>query len=465
MKIGFSTKDITPASLVVLGGSSVERLVDRVRDPLTVTAMALESADGEEQAVFVSCDILHINQTLQDGVCDKVRQTIPGLNPDTVVLNATHTHNGPLISEPYWSWIGFDRSSAATISLEDFLAMVIERIAEAVNEAWQGRTEGGLSWGQGFAVLGHSRRVLYDDGMAKMFGKVDTPHFSRFEGFEDYRVELMFAWDERQRLTGMIVNVACTSQFLTANVISADLFGEVRKQVWEKWGQSVFILGMIGAAGDVHPRDMLTAHHNKHVPDVRLSRRVKGLVRTIEDVLEPSREHIQSDPVFKHRVKSLDLPLQKVSKTEVETAEKEWKAFQEWLSKQQDRATAFQLFVKWPFDDKFSVWNHLSILLREEKTKTDPFYHMKLHAVRIGETAFITNPFELFTEYGLQIKARSRTKQTFIVELSTGTGGYLPTAEAIAGGGYSARIHSVQVGDEGGRILVESSLEAIGSLW
>ena len=61
---------------------------------------------------------------------------------------------------------------------------------------------------------------------------------------------------------------------------------------------------------------------------------------------------------------------------------------------------------------------------------------------------------------GLQIKARSRAGQTALIQL-TGRGGYLPTARAVAGGGYGAVPASGEVGPEGGRMLVDKSLELI----
>jgi hypothetical protein len=84
-----------------------------------------------------------------------------------------------------------------------------------------------------------------------------------------------------------------------------------------------------------------------------------------------------------------------------------------------------------------------------------------------------TNPFELFTSYGIQIKARSKARQTFVVQLTDGCGicgsassaGYLPTALAYQGGGYSAIVKSICVGPKGGQVLVEETLKRINAMW
>jgi hypothetical protein len=88
---------------------------------------------------------------------------------------------------------------------------------------------------------------------------------------------------------------------------------------------------------------------------------------------------------------------------------------------------------------------------------------MELHTIRVGDVAIATNDFELFTEYGLRIKARSRAVQTFLIQLA-GSGGYLPTDIAVRGGGYSAIIQSSIVGPEGGQTLVDHSVESINRL-
>ena len=56
---------------------------------------------------------------------------------------------------------------------------------------------------------------------------------------------------------------------------------------------------------------------------------------------------------------------------------------------------------------------------RFEKQKTDPnpTYEMELHVLRIGDAVVCTNPFELFTDYGIRIKARSQAVQTFVIQL------------------------------------------------
>jgi len=105
-------------------------------------------------------------------------------------------------------------------------------------------------------------------------------------------------------------------------------------------------------------------------------------------------------------------------------------------------------------------------LERYELQKTQFTFPVRVHVIRLGDVAIATNPFELYVDYGMQLKARSKAVQTFVVELaSPGGGGYLPTQRSVDGGAYGAIPQSTLIGPEGGRVLVNRTLELIESLW
>jgi hypothetical protein len=89
---------------------------------------------------------------------------------------------------------------------------------------------------------------------------------------------------------------------------------------------------------------------------------------------------------------------------------------------------------------------------------------VEIHVLRVGDVAIATNPFELFLDYGMQIKALSAAPQTILVQLS-GRGWYLPSARALQGGGYGAMPAVSVVGPEGGGKLVRETLALIQDLF
>ena len=93
---------------------------------------------------------------------------------------------------------------------------------------------------------------------------------------------------------------------------------------------------------------------------------------------------------------------------------------------------------------------------REDKRVSQ---RMEQQAVRIGDAVFVTSPCEVFAENSLEVKNRSPFEKTFVIGLTSGHGGYLPTKEEFLEGRYEALMNwspkSVDV-------YINSSLELIG---
>ena len=150
-----------------------------------------------------------------------------------------------------------------------------------------------------------------------------------------------------------------------------------------------------------------------------------------------------------HQVQMIALPVRKVT-------ESEWKAAR----------SQVQNLSKDVRNQASTVW-HQKVVDRYEQQQaksSNPFL-MELHVLRLGDVAVATNNFELFTDYGIQIKARSRALQTFLIQLAGPGATYVPTERAERGGGYSAIVESSTVGSEGGQVLVERTVEMINSLF
>jgi hypothetical protein len=93
-------------------------------------------------------------------------------------------------------------------------------------------------------------------------------------------------------------------------------------------------------------------------------------------------------------------------------------------------------------------------------------FEFPIFVFRLGQAVFATNPFELYVDFSLRMKARCKAQQAFIIQLSSNAkGGYLPTQIAVDGGGYGSKPVSTSVGPAGGDELVEKTLAAMDSLF
>ena len=490
INIGWSEVSITPDKKVSLAGQFFERISEYVETPITVTAMAVEG-DGDHM-VICSCDLTKIGSNLMDLVREKLAD-VPGLNPMNVILNATHTHTSikypasrrikaesslEILKEYIPEGKSYKKLVEADNSVmqgEEGLLFIAERITEAVKKAWENKKPALYANEFGRAAVGMCRRVCYNDGSAKMWGDADTATFTHLEGGNDSGIELLFTFDENKKLTGVVANIACPSQVVEQrSFVSSDYWGKVKILLREKFGEDLFVLCLGGAGGDQCPRDLVRwvdpetpiddpnvvrekTSHRKADPsmyDIGGTWKIgKRVAREIIDVFEEMpEEDIKSEAVFSHENITVDLPLRRVTPKEYEAAKK---AIEDFVAKTDN----------FNFADNAAMHVHAGTISRYRQQEKIDIYPTEVHIARLGDVAFATNAFELFLDYGNQIKARSKAAQTFIVQLACGGDGYLPTEKAEKGSHYSAYVSSGVTGHEGGDMLVRKTLETINKLW
>ena len=153
-----------------------------------------------------------------------------------------------------------------------------------------------------------------------------------------------------------------------------------------------------------------------------------------------------------HRVETIRLPVRKVSDERFAQARARFEAGRNRTDELNDRE-----YIEWRVSR--------TLMGRHSLQEADPFYPAELHFLRFGDLAIATNPFELYTDYGVRIKARSPAPQTLVVQLTTDGAAYLPTRRAVKGGGYSARIVDGIVGPEGGDVFVNESTRILDEMW
>jgi hypothetical protein len=336
---------------------------------------------------------------------------------------------------------------------DEYREFLADRLVEAAADAWEGRQPGAVGWGLGHAVVAHNRRAQYADGRAVMYGRTDQPDFRAIEGMEDHGVEVLFVWDRDKNLLATAINVACPAQEVEGrSAVNADFWHQVRESLRARYGENLQVLGWIGAAGDQSPHLMFRKEAEERMRRLRGLERLDEIARRVvdawEDAFVGARQEIQTDVPMAHTVETIELPVRLVTDAEYAGALEQVEA----LSKD-------------PANRRRMLW-HQAVVDRynQQQAGEVPPYEMELHAIRLGDVAIATNDFELFTAYGIQMKARSRALQTFVLQLS-GPGTYLPTPIAVEGGGYSAIVESSVVGPEGGQVLVDRTVEAINALW
>ena len=471
--IGMSQLDITPPAPVTLQGQFYTRVSTHVESPLMASVFAAQS--GNDAIILCACDLCGVSLEFCDQVRDLIRQRCPDLPAGKIIFTATHTHTGPNYYDKIRSlhvaagYLPADTAFCETdeeipddVWLPDRCAPYIaDRLCTAVCAAWQRRAPAAVSPAFGRAVIGHCRRAVYDDDSAQMYGSVETVNFRALEGGNDSGIELLYIFAEDRTPLGALVNVACPAQVVEGmHYISADYWGKARGRIQAQLSEDFVVLGLCGAAGDQSPRDLVrrSAHRQRRTdPDMygldgacELGGRIAAVVL---DKLPEARKNPAAARI-RHEVLTVDFPLRRVTPAERDQARRQFDAYVARADKK-------------VFDTTDMAALHIcgGILERFEQQQAAFFYTTEIHVARLGDIAIATNPFELFLDYGNQIKALSEAAQTFVIQLACDTGGYLPTARAERGSHYSAYVSSGKTGHAGGALLVAKTVDTIRKLW
>jgi hypothetical protein len=404
-------------------------------------------------------------------VRQEVEKQLPGLETKKLFLNATHTHTAPVLKNDLTSSFLYPIPKEGVLQPEEYDSFFVQRVAGAIVKAWNSRRPGSVTWGLSHAAVACNRRTVYSqrlptpgafgDGTAKMYGQTQLPEFRNLEGMEDHDLNVLFFWDKLGKLIATAIDVPCTAQLVESrSSVNADYWHPVREKLRQRFGPDLVVLGWIGAAGDQSPRPLYRNAAEERMIKLRhlsgLEEIARRIVIAVEEAYETVNEDRYADVQLIHKVDTLALPMRLVTEDEYAFSKAE-----------RDKYTAQMASDPKSADDVLTrmTWNRY-VVERFDRQKTDPHpkQEVELHLLRIGDVVICTSEFELFTDYGIRIQARSKALQTFVIEL-VGSGSYLPTEKALQGGGYSAVIQSNEVGPEGGQMLVDRTVALIDDMF
>lgn len=503
LKIGWASRDVGTDKPVYIPGQFHVRLSQGVFDPVTVNVLVIDN--GTDCVIFVSADVVVIRNYLLDDIRARVAERNPAIPVDKLLMNATHTHTGPSVygdtqngADEGAMLHGFDNlpmDGLEAASNDEYREFFCRQTVDAIDEAYTRREPGGLAYGYGFAVVGHSRRTVYFDdlsqragatsnsrhgvnGHASMYGNTNDDQFSHYEAGADHFINLLYTFDARNRLTGALINVPCPSQNSEGEWrLSASFWNEVRQAIRADVGD-IHLLAQSAAGGDLAPR--ILHYKNAQARRFKLkygsepepiaewnARRDIGerIATAFTEVLSWAKKDIQTELPIRHLVDTVHLEKRRITPQEAA-------ADQELLDQlmrqdfKQDGSPRERLM-----HDSILIAGRKrcrTILERYKNQDREPALPMELHVLRIGDIAFASNRFELYMDYMHRIQARSPFVQTFIVQLAgvpgADGGTYLATERGAWGQGYSASRYCNLVSPRGGQQLVDESVRRLKTL-
>ena len=493
LKIGWAITDASTDKPVHLQGLNRRRTSQGLRDPIKITALVIDN--GEDCVIFNSWDTSCIFGTMAKRVRAGVRQKCPEIPVEKIIFNAIHTHTGPSTGPGYDDPVDIE-----------YRNMFIDRAVEAIVSAWNARKPGKIGFGYDFAVTAFSRRPVYFDDLrkrpgkdgkpktpgfspdvhAKLHGNANDPMFSHMEAAPDPFVNFLFTYDMNDRLTGMIFNVAFPSQISISDMkLGSDCWSDIRRELKKEFGEGVYVLPQCAAAGDLTYKipyyDKATARKHQlrfgrpeaFPGEFERVRCTEQMMAALHRTLPWASKELYSDLPLRHI--NTTLHLKRFQATEEQIAEAKENLVK--LKKMRESVAELEpdpAARKSRLDRiKTAEKQCKRVIAQNDKVKVKPTTAMEFHVLRIGEVAFVSERYELYTDFGQRIQARSPFTQTFTIQLSAGlpdlpgfVGAYLPTARSLPNGGYQSHpINNYNApSPEGGQMMVDEAVRLLYEL-
>ncbi|MBQ8731793.1 MAG: hypothetical protein IJY82_03085 [Oscillospiraceae bacterium] len=463
MNAGVFVADITPQLPVRLSGQLYKRIAREVYSPLKATVLVLRNS--EDHAIFIGCDLVGIPAPLLKALRERISAKNCEINPQKIILSATHIHTGPYIYEDdfanFWGKdFRFDSQidGVATPSYADFL---LETLCSAILATWESCQPVTFRVGNDYCPIAFPRRVVYNNGSAKMYGSTAQSDFSHMEGSTDFGIHFISVFNQRDQLLCAIMNLPCPAQILEhKHFITSDYWDVVREAVKDKYGAQAAVLPLIGAAGDLSPRDLVrlardeAEMHKTAMYNPEGTRIVSNRIMHCFDAFMASEDSKSEAPDFAHLSAAPLLPIWQTTREEAEEAQKSYDTLR----------SKHQLIDDFTEEECMYLSFHQGIINRYRNQQKSTSHSVEIHCIKLGDTLIATNPFELFVAYADRIRAQTNFPNVIVAQLACAYDGYLPTREAVLHGGYSACISNGILGPEGGDRFVEETLKLARAL-
>ena len=444
---GAATSNITPW----LGGGLVGNFgtpppAKYVHDELHARCFVLD--DGTTRIALVVSDSIYISREVLDEAKRQVTEAT-GLPADRMLMACTHTH-----SSVSARW---DNPLRPGKEFTEYQRFVAHRIADGVRCAIHNLQPARIAWGTaGLPGQVFCRRWLLKPGaeLFNPFGEPDQvrmnpgnrPDLLKPAGPVDPQIAFLALETPDGRPLGLLANYSLHYVGGTGpNYLSADYFGVFADRIQQLLSADRLDPPFVGAMSNGTSANINNIDYSKP----REKRERYQQIRLVADqcaqaVFEQYDELVWHDWVpLGMRQRELELGVRKPTPAQLEHAK--------------------QVLADPDHRDQFPRERTYAGKAIQQLDSPDTV-RVVLQSVRIGELGISAIPFEVFSEIGLELKARNPFKPSFTMELANGGYGYLPTPEQHELGGYETWLGTNKVEEQASVKIVDALLEMSAEL-
>jgi neutral ceramidase len=451
LQAGTAAVDITPDVFPMQLRSGPSKYV---HDPLYVRAVAFRN--GEGRAAIALMDAIGVGRDWTDEAKTLVAERT-GWKPEEMLVCGTHTHSAPKGGDTSPGRIAYDQKRRE--GLVKALTQAIESLEPA---------KVGFGSDQEPDEVRNRRWFLKEGTMDRNplggFDQVRTnpprQNIVKPAGPTDPEVCVIDVRTRRGRALGLIANYALhyvggipsvvEENGRVVGMASADYFGEFSRVMPYRVGgsnppENFVALMTNGASGDINNIDF----DGKRPPRAPFEQARLIAAKTADAAWRAVRqiETYDQNPMVAMLQREVTIQYRSPSEDDIERARQLMelsRVEREEINKRTSSVAATTLRFAEPD------------AVRSE--------NVIVQAIRIGDQAIVSMPFEVLVEIGLEIKKQSPFPHTFLIALANGGHGYLPPPHQHELGGYETWLGTSSFEKDTSVILTEHLLEMLKEL-
>ncbi len=449
LRCGTAAIDVSPTvfPIQLRSGSS-----NYVHDPLHARAIAFEN--GEGRVVITLLDDIGVSREMTDEA-KKLVAAATGWKPEEMLICGTHTHTSPKGGDTSEGRIAYE-----TRRKEGVIAAMTKAIEslEAAEVGYSSDEEPSEVYNRRWHLKPGTMKPNPFGGFDEVVTNAPRNEILKPAGPTDPELSVIDVRTRLGRALGIIANYSLhyfggvpkviDDKGREVGMASADYFGEFARIMPYRVGGSnppANFVAMItnGTSGDINNIDF----HGTRPPRAPFEQ-IRIVAAKAADTAWRAVKKIDSydeNPLIAMRQREVELKYRNMSVEEVEHALRLLKLPKE------EQGTLHSKAVQYAN----------ATVQYSEPNKTES---VLIQAIRIGDQAIVSLPFEVLVEIGLEIKAKSPFPDTFTISLANGGYGYLPPPNQHELGGYETWIGTSKFEKDSSVILTKHLLEMLDEL-
>ena len=402
--MGAASEIISPRVGCNLYGYEPDLISTSLHDDLSATAFYFKQ--GTVEAMMISVTVCLISTEICCRIRARIEQEL-GVPRGHCMIHANHTHSGPATNVLYgWGYID-----------EDYCEnILIPGVLRAAKRALESATDAKIRVAVGESLVGINRRQLTKENKV-ILGQNPWGPF-------DPRMTVISFCDSANAVLANIVHYGCHGTASGKNTqISRDWPGVMIDTLSEvSGGISAFFNG---PEGDVGPR--LANGKTVGNRDVRYALELGGIAAR-DAVRIYGQQAGYHTPCLSVSTKHITLPL--AARPDKEYAQAELLQYEGKTVNLKGRKRHYYEQILASFEQGYE----------EEST-----FDVEQTVIRIGDVAFVSFPYELFSEIGMRIAQESVIPHTLCLSNTNGSDGYFVTQDQICRGGYEVSVFQTRL--------------------